>query len=203
LRAWSTGGSAARPSAKYQYRDIRVREHLLSFAPEKETTQSATGNRIYTFDPDGNFSGAAYAPAPMGLVVSSTGPAYVPFQCDHQIYRVGLIPPVAGGYPELSYPIGMAEGPDGCFYVTEKGAIPASDCGIYPGVPDRHKVMKLSPSLDPIVEWGRFGSSDGEFSNPWDVVVDQYGNVFVLDRGNSRVQKFGEAPISTKVTSWS
>ena len=39
-------------------------------------------------------------------------------------------------------------------------------------------------------QWGTTGSSDGEFLNPIDVVIDAAGNSFVTDPGNHRVQKF-------------
>jgi tripartite motif-containing protein 71 len=39
--------------------------------------------------------------------------------------------------------------------------------------------------------FGSFGSADGELKAPADVVTDSQGNLFVLDRGNSRIEKFG------------
>jgi DNA-binding beta-propeller fold protein YncE len=38
---------------------------------------------------------------------------------------------------------------------------------------------------------GRLGSGRGEFNKPTDVAIDRNGNVFVVDSGNDRIQKFG------------
>ena len=38
--------------------------------------------------------------------------------------------------------------------------------------------------------WGRLGSRDGDFKFPRDIVLDGEGNIWVLDPGNERVQKF-------------
>ena len=43
---------------------------------------------------------------------------------------------------------------------------------------------------------GNQGSGDGQFSNPIGIVSDPLGNVFIVDTGNNRVQKFNYAPIS-------
>ena len=39
-------------------------------------------------------------------------------------------------------------------------------------------------------QWGSIGSGDGQFSLPYGIAVDSDGNVYVIDFGNSRVQKF-------------
>jgi tripartite motif-containing protein 71 len=48
--------------------------------------------------------------------------------------------------------------------------------------------------------WGTVGSGNGQFDGPAGVAVDSSGNVFVLDNGNHRVQKFrisGTCPTGT------
>lgn len=40
------------------------------------------------------------------------------------------------------------------------------------------------------LKWGGPGTLNGNFSNPHDIAIDSQGNVFVLDSGNNRVQKF-------------
>jgi sugar lactone lactonase YvrE len=42
-------------------------------------------------------------------------------------------------------------------------------------------------------QFGTAGSGDGQFSEPADVAVDANGHLWVLDRGNDRVQEFSEA----------
>jgi len=41
-----------------------------------------------------------------------------------------------------------------------------------------------------VLKWGSTGSGDGQFRMPYDVAVDPSGNVYVLDTGNIRIQKF-------------
>ncbi len=38
-------------------------------------------------------------------------------------------------------------------------------------------------------KWGNYGIGDGQFSNPYDIVVDG-GSIYVVDQGNQRIQKF-------------
>ncbi len=42
-------------------------------------------------------------------------------------------------------------------------------------------------------EFGEEGSGDGQFKEPFDVAVGAGGDMFVLDRGNDRVERFNEA----------
>ena len=50
-----------------------------------------------------------------------------------------------------------------------------------------------NPNAPPefIAEWGTEGSSNGQFSSPSKIDIDLNGNVYVADKGNHRVQKFG------------
>jgi peptidylamidoglycolate lyase len=52
------------------------------------------------------------------------------------------------------------------------------------------RIAKFSPSGQFLLEWGHKGSGPGEFDTPHSVVVDQHGQVYVADRGNSRIQVF-------------
>jgi len=48
------------------------------------------------------------------------------------------------------------------------------------------------PEAEPVFErkWGSSGSGDGQMINPFGVAVDGFGNVYVADYGNDRIQKF-------------
>jgi DNA-binding beta-propeller fold protein YncE len=51
-----------------------------------------------------------------------------------------------------------------------------------------------------VLEWGGFGSGDGQFNSPFGIGVDQSSNVFVVDTNNHRVQKFDNN--GTFLTKW-
>jgi DNA-binding beta-propeller fold protein YncE len=41
-----------------------------------------------------------------------------------------------------------------------------------------------------ITQWGTFGAGNGQFHDPFFIVTDTEGNVYVSDTGNNRIQKF-------------
>ena len=41
-----------------------------------------------------------------------------------------------------------------------------------------------------LLQWGTEGSASGQFSLPYTAAVDPNGNIYIVDRGNERVQKF-------------
>jgi len=55
-------------------------------------------------------------------------------------------------------------------------------------------------SVNYLFQWGSSGSGDGQFSSPYGVAVDASGNVYVVDEGNSRIQKFDSN--GTYLTQW-
>ena len=38
--------------------------------------------------------------------------------------------------------------------------------------------------------WGSKGAGDGQFMNPHSLAIDRFGNVYITDTGNNRVEKF-------------
>jgi len=55
-------------------------------------------------------------------------------------------------------------------------------------------IYKISPEGNLLAKWGSSGSGDGEFNNPDSIAVDHDGNVYVMDTGNYRIQKFAPNP---------
>lgn len=52
------------------------------------------------------------------------------------------------------------------------------------------ETVSLSGSISYVSQFGSSGSGDGQFSELKSVEIDSLGNIYVLDSGNSRVQKF-------------
>jgi len=84
--------------------------------------------------------------------------------------------------PERRYfdePHGVAVDASGNVYVADTGL---------------NRVSKYNQAGQLIWRLGRtdwsFGAGDGEFSDPWRVVVGPSGKIYVMDRGNTRVQVF-------------
>jgi len=55
-------------------------------------------------------------------------------------------------------------------------------------------VYKIAPDGSILAKWGSSGSGDGEFNKPDSIAVDSEGNVYVMDTGNYRIQKFAPNP---------
>ena len=73
------------------------------------------------------------------------------------------------------YVTGMAVDASGYLYVVDQ---------------PRARILKYSPALSLVAEWGSRGTADGQFSSPFGVGVDRLGHVFVTDWDLERVSKF-------------
>jgi len=51
------------------------------------------------------------------------------------------------------------------------------------------RIQKFDSNGKFLVKWGSSGKSNNQFLNPYDVAVDDAGNIYVADNGNARVQK--------------
>jgi tripartite motif-containing protein 71 len=52
----------------------------------------------------------------------------------------------------------------------------------------------------PITKWGKYGTANGSFNQPYGLAADSAGNLYVADTGNNRIQKFSSN--GTFVTGW-
>lgn len=112
---------------------------------------------------------------PFDVALAPDGTLYVSDSTGVQRFRAdGSFVARVGGR-DLPQARGVAVGPDGRLYVTGFGA----EVRVY------DNAGAQLPNL------GATGSGAGQFDQPVDATVDTDGNVYVVDKGNRTVQKFG------------
>ena len=170
--------------------------------------------RIVKFEPDGTYIWSQVlpttaagtptpppgsTPAPYGITVASDNKIYVADAGFHRILRYNAndngFETSWGEYgsadssviPQLDTPQGMALGPEtiGYIYVADTG---------------NNRIQRFNQSGGEQIKWGAYGTQDGNFDQPRNVVVDSGSRVYVSEVGNKRVQVFGDAVTSAGLT---
>ncbi len=80
-----------------------------------------------------------------------------------------------------------------------RGVSPAGDGTFYVADTANHRIWHAGPE-GVLGSFGTFGAAPGQFSEPWDIVIDADGNLYVADTWNHRIQKFDAQWVY--VTSW-
>ncbi len=169
-------------------------------------------NRIEKFDSGGKYltawgtkspDNAAAPPGtfnqPWGIAVDKAGNVYVADTWNHRIEKFdsngkflttwGTNGDTRGNVqsvPTQFYgPRAIAVDPQGNLYVTDTG---------------NKRVLKFSPTGDPLGQYGGVGSDNGQFQEPVGIGTDSSGNVYVADTWNQRIQKFDSS--MNYVTQW-
>jgi tripartite motif-containing protein 71 len=71
---------------------------------------------------------------------------------------------------------------------------------IYPSIASCCNVYAQQPEIIYKQQLGSKGSENGQFNTPHSLAVDSFGNIYVGDTGNKRIEKF--SPNGTFVASW-
>jgi DNA-binding beta-propeller fold protein YncE len=146
--------------------------------------------------PEG-LAGLAAPDGPAGLAIDAAGTIYFSVPSEHKVLRrdgcdSSVTPlPCAGG--EGDGPT-QFKTPRGLLVMKHRSALLVADSG-------HHRVQVFDLASGQLTAiWGQSGSvafapSDrpGRFSTPWTLAGDEEGNVYVVDYGNQRVQKFNAA----------
>ena len=157
------------------------------------------GNGSPGYSGDGGRATQAQLNGPIGLALDAAGNLYIADTLNHRIRKVsadtGYIATVAGngqagfsgdGGPALqamlSHPRGVAVDGDGNLYVTDSGnqrvRLIAADGGI-----------RTIAGGEPGFSGDGGPAADALLNNPWAIVLDGSGNLYVSDSFNNRVRK--------------
>ena len=83
---------------------------------------------------------------------------------------------------------------DGQFYFARGITVDENDGAVYVVDMGNHRIQKFDTSTNflpqLLAKWGTKGQEPGQFWNPWGIVCDRDGFLYVTDAGNHRVQKF-------------
>lgn len=166
---------------------------------------SSTGAYVTQWGSEGTGNGEfGY---PIGITTDGGNNVYVVDTDNHRIQKfsstgtyISQWGQFGQGDGELNYPLGIAADKNNNIYVADA---------------NNDRIQKFSSSGTFLAKWGEPGgtltdsavnapysasnSDDGKFENPNDVTVDAEGNMYVMDTGNARVQKFsGSGAFLTK-----
>lgn len=124
---------------------------------------------------------------PAGVAVAPDGTVYYTHPDGHRVLRIDVCDGEAMPAPCIGGPgdqPSMVQHPRGVLYHPRRRAILVVDSS-------NHRIQLFDPDTYELLDiWGRFGQGDGEFMTPWTAVVDADGNVYIVDWGNQRVQRF-------------
>ena len=123
---------------------------------------------------------------PHGLTVDKNNNVWVTDVALQQIFKfshdgkllmkLGVANLAGNDATHFNLPTDVAIADDGSFYVSDGYG--------------NSRVVKFSKEGNYLFEWGKKGDKPGEFNIPHAIDLDSYGNVYVADRENNRIQKF-------------
>lgn len=176
-------GMALDPSGNIVIADYGYRK-IFIFSPQKKFISSFSTKLEGDFDilPDNEKKSYDPLPRPIDVAVDSQGNIFVCYNKCFGIRKFSANGQPAGDFPkELS--ITDSDMKLGGIALDKNGNIFATDT-------TKNVVYKLNPQGNVETSWGQFGYLPGYFNCPMGICVDSKDRVYVVDRGNHRVQIF-------------
>ena len=152
----------------------------------------STGKFLLTWgskSPDNTVGAPSTFNQPWGIAVDKSGNVYVADTWNHRIQKFDANGKFLTMWGANGDTRGVANVDPLLFYgpraiaIDAQGNLLVADTG-------NKRVLKFSPTGDPLAQYGGFGAGNGQFSEPVGIAIDKQGNIFVADTWNQRIQKF-------------
>jgi RHS repeat-associated protein len=195
------------PLGKVLYLGDGTQRSLQSAFSDVISTVAGSDSGPFTPIGDGGAATQAKLDLPLDVTVAADGSFYIADTNNHRIRRVGpdgIITTVAGTgtagsggdgglatQANLSFPYGIAVGPDGSLYIADNG---------------NHRIRRVGPDgiITTIAGTGTAGfqgdegsALSAELNSPFDVAVGPDGSLYIADYQNGRVRRVGTDGIIT------
>ncbi|MDO8795870.1 MAG: peptidyl-alpha-hydroxyglycine alpha-amidating lyase family protein [Vicinamibacterales bacterium] len=157
---------------------------------------------VLAFDPSGRIVrtfGAGYFVSPHGVYVDRSDNIWVTDRGTQQVFRFR-----SDGTITMTLGTNGVKGSGPNTFNEPSDVVVAANGDIF--VADGHggdsnaRIVKFSPEGVFLKTWGQKGQNPGEFDAPHSIAIDSRGRLFVVDRGNDRIQVFDQD--GTYLDSW-
>ncbi len=156
--------------------------------------------------------------APFSAIVDSSGNVFVADTINNRVQKFQLSNPCPTGTKQIvsgicfvtkwgsqgtadgqfNYPYGIAVDSSGNVFVSDGNNNRIQKFQLSSPCPTGTK--QIVSGICFVTKWGSQGTANGQFEISWGIAIDSSGNVFVVDTGNHRIQKFTNS--GTFVTKW-
>jgi hypothetical protein len=130
-------------------------------------------------------SGDGQLDRPSGIVIDADGNLIVVDTMNHRVQNFTIDGAFISSFGEFGSGDGQFDMPWGVDVDPDDGSIVVSDWR-------NDRVQRFTSSGEYALQFGTSGDGRGELCRPAGVSIDKHGDIYVADRGNHRIQLFGE-----------